>query len=230
MLFNQFHDTLGGTSIAPAYEDSRDQYGHASLAANAFNRAVQTISRRIDIPSEPELRPIVVFNPHPRPLRGDVEFEYTWLPADGARMTDETGTPVPVQAIRPQTTMQLARAARVPRRPAAARIPRPGSIPGPRSAPRRRRPTPGSRTSTWQSRSTPRPGGSRGSSTSGPAPTSSAGARTPSSSTTTWTPGGTACSGTTTSPARSSAHLCDSSSTGRCGRRSGSRAGSATRR
>jgi alpha-mannosidase len=110
VLFNQFHDTLGGTSIAPAYEDSRDQYGHASsLAANAFNRAVQTISRRIDIPSEPELRPIVVFNPHPWPLRGDVEFEYTWLPADGARMTDETGTPVPVQAIRPQTTMRSSR-------------------------------------------------------------------------------------------------------------------------
>ena len=70
---------------------------------------MQTISRRIDIPSEPELRPIVVFNPHPWPLRGDVEFEYTWLPADGARMTDETGTPVPVQAIRPQTTMSSSR-------------------------------------------------------------------------------------------------------------------------
>ena len=53
VLFNQFH-ALGGTSIAPAYEDSRDQYGHASsLAANAFNRAVQTISRRIDIRPSP---------------------------------------------------------------------------------------------------------------------------------------------------------------------------------
>lgn len=28
-LFNQFHDTLAGTAIAPAYEDSRDQLGHA---------------------------------------------------------------------------------------------------------------------------------------------------------------------------------------------------------
>jgi alpha-mannosidase len=110
VLFNQFHDTLAGTSIAPAYEDSRDQHGHASsIAANALNRAVQTISRRIDIPPEPELRPIIVFNPHPWPLRADVEFEYTWLPADGARMTDETGAPVPVQAIRPQTTMSSSR-------------------------------------------------------------------------------------------------------------------------
>jgi alpha-mannosidase len=110
VLFNQFHDTLAGTSIAPAYEDSRDQYGHAcSLAANAFNRAVQTISRRIEIPAEPELRPLVVFNPHPWPLRTDVEFEYTWLPADGARMTDDAGAPVPVQTIRPHTTMSSSR-------------------------------------------------------------------------------------------------------------------------
>ncbi len=110
VLFNQFHDTLAGTSIKPAYEDARDQYGHASsLAASAFNLAVQTISRRIDIPAEPELRPLVVFNPHPWPLRADVEFEYTWLPAKGARMTDDEGAPVTVQAIRPHTTMSSSR-------------------------------------------------------------------------------------------------------------------------
>jgi alpha-mannosidase len=110
VLFNQFHDTLCGTSIAPAYEDSRDQYGHAaSLAANAFNRAVQTISRRIDIAPEPQLRPLVVFNPHPWPFRGTVEFEYTWLPAEGVRMTDAAANDVPVQAIRPHTTMSSAR-------------------------------------------------------------------------------------------------------------------------
>jgi alpha-mannosidase len=110
VLFNQFHDTLAGTSIRPAYEDSRDQYGHAaSLAANAFNRAVQAISRRIDIPAEPELRPLVVFNAHPWRLQADVEFEYTWLPKDGARMTDADGEAIHVQAIRPHTTMSSSR-------------------------------------------------------------------------------------------------------------------------
>ena len=29
------------------------------------------------------MTPVVVFNPHPWPLRADVEFEYAWLP--GAR-------------------------------------------------------------------------------------------------------------------------------------------------
>ena len=110
VLFNQFHDTLAGTSIRPAYDDSRDQYGHASsIAADVFNRAVQTISRRIDIPAEPELRPLVVFNPHPWRVRTDVELEYTWLPKDGARMTDDEGAEVPVQAIRPYTTMSSSR-------------------------------------------------------------------------------------------------------------------------
>ena len=39
VLFNQFHDTLAARPIEPAYEDSRDQFGHAvSLAGEAFNR------------------------------------------------------------------------------------------------------------------------------------------------------------------------------------------------
>ena len=62
VLFNQFHDTLGGTSIAPRVRGQPRPVRARVAAANAFNRAVQTISRRIDIPSEPELRPIVVFN------------------------------------------------------------------------------------------------------------------------------------------------------------------------
>jgi alpha-mannosidase len=105
VLFNQFHDTLAGTSIAPAYEDSRDQYGHAcSLAASAFNRAVQTIAGRIDVHAEPDARSVVVFNPHPWRLRVDVELEYTWLPAEGVRMTDDEGAHVRVQQTRPLAT------------------------------------------------------------------------------------------------------------------------------
>src|SRR6185436_12538384 len=45
LLFNQFHDTLAGTSIKPAYDDARDQIGHASsIASSAFNAAVQSIA------------------------------------------------------------------------------------------------------------------------------------------------------------------------------------------
>jgi alpha-mannosidase len=110
LLFNQFHDTLAGTSIEPAYEDARDQIGHASsLASLAFNAAVQSIARRIAIEQEEEMRPVVVFNPHPWPLRADAEVEYTWLRADGAHVVDDAGGAVPMQLTRPLTTMSSAR-------------------------------------------------------------------------------------------------------------------------
>jgi alpha-mannosidase len=106
LLFNQFHDTLAGTSIEPAYDDARDQIGHASsVAALAFNRAVQSIARQIDIEQEDEMRPVVVFNPHPWPLRADAEVEYTWLRDEGAHVVDDEGEAVPMQMTRPLTTM-----------------------------------------------------------------------------------------------------------------------------
>lgn len=101
VLFNQFHDILAGTSIAPAYEDARDQYGHAcSLAEAAFNRAAQSVSRLIDIPAEPDLHPVVVFNPHPWTLREDVEFEFAGFSGGPARLLDDEGEPVPIQPTR----------------------------------------------------------------------------------------------------------------------------------
>ena len=107
VLFNQFHDTLAGTSIAPAYEDARDQLGHASsIATSAFNAAAQSIARQIAIePEAEESRPVVVFNPHPWTLRTDVELEYTWTREQGHHVIDDEGEPVPMQTTRPLTTM-----------------------------------------------------------------------------------------------------------------------------
>jgi alpha-mannosidase len=111
LLFNQFHDTLAGTSIEPAYEDARDQIGHASsLASLAFNRAVQSVARQIEIPYEEDVHPLVVFNPHPWRLKADVELEYNWLTTEGVRLTDADGAPVPLQHTRSLTTMSSNRA------------------------------------------------------------------------------------------------------------------------
>jgi alpha-mannosidase len=110
LLFNQFHDTLAGTSIEPAYEDARDQIGHASsIASNTFNAAVQSIARSIAIEQEEEMRPVVVFNPHPWTLRADAEVEYTWLREEGAHVVDDHGEQVPMQMTRPLTTMSSSR-------------------------------------------------------------------------------------------------------------------------
>ncbi len=111
LLFNQFHDTLAGTSIAPAYDDARDQLGHASsIAANAFNAATQSIARQIQVDHEDDVRPVVVFNPHPWPVTTDVELEYTWMREAGVHVVDDEGKAVPMQYMRPLTTMSSSRA------------------------------------------------------------------------------------------------------------------------
>src|SRR5581483_6045082 len=96
--------------IEPAYEDARDQLGHAaSLATNAFNAAVQSIGRSIDVPEEYDVRPVVVFNPHPWRLRSTIEVEYTWMRENGACVVDDDGELVPMQMTRPLTTMSSSR-------------------------------------------------------------------------------------------------------------------------
>jgi alpha-mannosidase len=111
LLFNQFHDTLAGTSIEPAYVDARDQIGHASsLAALAFNRAVQSIAGQVEVPYDEGTRPVLVFNPHPWRLRADVELEFNWLTEEGVRLTDAEGREVPLQLTRSLTTMSGNRA------------------------------------------------------------------------------------------------------------------------
>jgi len=106
LLVNQFHDTLAGTSIAPAYDDARDQIGHASsIAAWAFNRAVQSVARRIDVPFEEGTQPLVVFNPHAWRLRADVELEFGGFPGGEARLVDDAGVEVPLQRTRSHATV-----------------------------------------------------------------------------------------------------------------------------
>jgi alpha-mannosidase len=104
VLFNQFHDTLGGTAIEPAYRDARDQLGEASsIAARAQNLAVQSISSRIGIAAEPGTSPIVVFNPHAWPVRVPVELEFGGLkPTDG--LVNEAGEVVAFQTVQSYAT------------------------------------------------------------------------------------------------------------------------------
>lgn len=229
LLFNQFHDILAGTSIAPVYEDARDQLGHASsIAARVFNRAVQSIARRIDIPLDEQSQPVVVFNPHPWTLRADVEMEFRGLPGRRSRLLDDEGRAVPVQQTRSLTTVAGSRGrlvfpAEVP--PLGYRVYR--LLPAGYGSRARR----GSRTSISCSSSTPEPGGSRGSWSRRPASTSPRRRRsTPSSSTTAPTPGAIASAPTTTRSASSRQRRCGWSRAALCGRSCVSRAATATRR
>ena len=107
VLFNQFHDILAGTAIAPAYEDARDQYGYASaVASQALNLAVQSVTRRIAVPVEARTVPYVMVNPLPWPVSADVEFELeATSTAEVVAVDVESGAPVPVQRVRSLATL-----------------------------------------------------------------------------------------------------------------------------
>lgn len=99
VLFNQFHDILAGTSIASAYQDACEAYGEAlSISARAMNAAAQAVSWRIGIPSDPDVRPIVVFHPHGFPACREVELESSAIGEDTA-LLDEDSRVVPCQLV-----------------------------------------------------------------------------------------------------------------------------------
>ncbi|HXW79140.1 MAG TPA: hypothetical protein VEJ84_06555, partial [Acidimicrobiales bacterium] len=107
VLFNQFHDILAGTAIAPAYEDARDQYGYAStVAADAMNLAVQSVTRRINIAAQDGTLPVVIVNPLPWAVRADVEFEMQGDSTDPVGAIEaQNGAPVALQDIQPLATV-----------------------------------------------------------------------------------------------------------------------------
>jgi alpha-mannosidase len=113
VLFNQFHDIMGGCSIREAYEDAREVYGEAlNIGAEALNAALQKIAWSIDT-MKPEIEalskemdwkswenldcgaPLVVFNPLSWEVKAPVQVN-----RNVKGITDETGIPVPVQKVR----------------------------------------------------------------------------------------------------------------------------------
>jgi len=120
VLFNQFHDILGGCSIMEAYTDAKYAHGESmNIAAKNTNFALQQISWNIDTMDGKELKPykptgdptsiwtceenigtpIVVFNPLAHDVKAVVSVRE--MPA---LITDNDGNPVPMQTIRDSKT------------------------------------------------------------------------------------------------------------------------------
>jgi len=94
VLFNQFHDTMGGTGLAKACEDAMDLYGKAADEAECvLNTALRRIAARVD--TRGEGAPFIVFNPSGRRRREVIEAGFitggTPAPADetGARIASQ---------------------------------------------------------------------------------------------------------------------------------------------
>lgn len=112
VLFNQFHDILGGCSIREAYDDAREAHGEAlSIAHRVQNFACQQISWNIDTlgghpagfvsPKDAEAigYPVVVFNSLDHEVAVPVLVRNH---RNGAK--DADGNPVPIQTVRDSKT------------------------------------------------------------------------------------------------------------------------------
>ncbi len=118
LMFNQFHDILGGCCIKTAYEDAGYLFGETmSITEQAINFALQSMAHQIDTLGDTELpaykkqknwavwehevlgTPIVVFNPHTWKVRMPVEINVV-----AAKMTDVHGNEIPYQRVRGEQT------------------------------------------------------------------------------------------------------------------------------
>lgn len=116
VLYNQFHDILGGCSIREAYADVREFYGESlTIAAEEYNGALQRISWAIDTykpvaqPGKTDWKlwemenlgvPIVVYNPNSWAVETTVQINHGII----SGVTDKDGVQVRIQKVRgPQT-------------------------------------------------------------------------------------------------------------------------------
>ena len=116
LLFNQFHDIMGGCSIRSAFDDVRESHGAAlHEAAVLYNAALQRISWAIDTmqPVTPVGKsdwrlwnakglgaPIVVFNPNSWEVTAPVVINHSHI----VQVTDPEGKPLPLQRVRGEQT------------------------------------------------------------------------------------------------------------------------------
>lgn len=118
LLFNQFHDIMGGCSIRPALMEAHDELGEArAVARRNLNRALQRIAFHIDTwggrkgtlskafdaalwETEAGGAPLVVFNTLPWTVTGPVQV-YGMT----TRVEDETGLSQPTQMVRAARTL-----------------------------------------------------------------------------------------------------------------------------
>ncbi len=108
LCFNQFHDTLGGSSIKTAEDDAIAALAGVESAASALiDDAGRAIAARIDTRGDGGT--VVLFNPHGHAVETYVEYEpwTDWEPWDagGWGLLDEEGAPVVYQLIEPHEAL-----------------------------------------------------------------------------------------------------------------------------
>jgi len=100
LLFNQFHDILPGSGIAPIYRDALEDYRKIAHAGTKIvSRSLQNIGQQIKLTPRSGFRPLLVFNSLSWERDGVV-----YLPIDesdpGWLVQDDRGRSVPSQILR----------------------------------------------------------------------------------------------------------------------------------
>ena len=106
MLFNQFHDILGGACIKDAYVDAAHLHGRAiQTARETLFASLHRMTKDIHLPPDTGVTwNLVLWNPNDAPLHGQVEAEAQWIWEFGwyegpLCVEDETGHRYPCQHI-----------------------------------------------------------------------------------------------------------------------------------
>ncbi|MGI6691041.1 MAG: glycoside hydrolase family 38 C-terminal domain-containing protein [Christensenellales bacterium] len=107
LLFNQFHDILGGTSTPEVFEDARNMSGRILQTAGEIRHfSIQSVCRKIRMlgDNDTSVWNLCIFNLNGTPYRGLLEaevqwtWEYPWY-QDGIELFDEEGNTYPAQII-----------------------------------------------------------------------------------------------------------------------------------
>ena len=98
LLFNQFHDTLGGTTIKPARDEAIAQMsGAGAEAKKLWVACMQEIMGMLDTGGDGF--PLILFNPSGRDYDGPVTAELNWFCKDGLIIKDPQGKEIPYQRV-----------------------------------------------------------------------------------------------------------------------------------
>lgn len=98
LLFNQFHDTLGGTIIRSARDEAMMQLGGVCAAAGEIRAlAMQNMANRID--TRGQGFPLILFNPTGTAFDGLMETELEWFCRSPLRILSPEGEEIPYQRI-----------------------------------------------------------------------------------------------------------------------------------
>lgn len=118
VLFNQFHDIMGGCSIKKAYDDASYLHGETmSITERIINDAMQRITLKIDtllghqMPPKRDFNalmwvheilgtPLVVFNSNTTPFKGEVKIDGNVFSCQKVgKITDDKGNEIPYQKV-----------------------------------------------------------------------------------------------------------------------------------